>query len=313
MASTPPALEPVAVDVEPRLPQLLRHLFAVARITHPGTSPMALWRAGNLFRRQLMWLRELRSWHRAETPALQAIVRRRPSIVCAVSRPYINTAWHSARRLAVIREHYTLLSGALKVLDFDPAGRLTLAGLPLHAGKLDLVIDMPEWFAHEGELALNLFWNGRRIYSLVFSLGQDEGRLTAYVGALQGLRGSEARPIYRDLTHALHGLRPRELLLAVFRMLCGRIGVERVLAVSDHRRPSGSAYFATRTEVFTSYDAVWLAHGGHQGREGFFDLPLTLARRGSDSMPGRKRAQYRRRYEMLDDLDAAVTRSLAHT
>jgi uncharacterized protein VirK/YbjX len=303
----PPAAEDQAV---PPLATWLRQLGAVARQTHPGVSPIALWRAGHLFMQQLMCWRELRSWHSAATPALRAIVRHRPSIVCAVGRPYINTAWGGTRRLAAIRQHYTLLSTALKVLDFGPADRLSLASTPAGTGRLELVLDMPMWFAHEGELALNLFFKGRRVYSLVFSLGSEEGRLTAYIGALQGLGGIEARPMYRDLTHGLHGLRPRELLLAVFRMLCRCLGVERMLAVSDLRRPASSAYFATCSAVLTSYDAVWQAHGGLLGSEGFFELPLVLARRSADSVPGRKRAQYRRRYEMLDGLQAEVGRSL---
>jgi hypothetical protein len=56
----------------------------------------------------------------------------------------------------------------------------------------------------------------------------------------------------------------------------------------------------------TSYDSAWLEHHGVPVAGGFFELPTVAARRRHEEIPSRKRAQYRRRYEMLDLLDAQI-------
>lgn len=87
-------------------------------------------------------------------------------------------------------------------------------------------------------------------------------------------------------------------------------------------RVSSDPYFASHAAVFASYDTVWLENGGTPpadgaaGRHpeaGFFELSVVPVRRADAEIPSRKRAQYRRRYVMLDGLatqiDAAIRAS----
>jgi uncharacterized protein len=133
----------------------------------------------------------------------------------------------------------------------------------------------------------------------------------AYVGAMQGLRSPDALEIYRQLTHQWHGLRPRDLLLTAFRRVGLALGVTRILAIDDVHRVSSHAYFASSTQVLSSYDEIWRESGGLPTTDGFFELAPTTPRREADAVPPRKRALYRRRYAMLEELDGQIDASVA--
>ena len=282
------------------------HMLRLAKRNNPGLAPRPLWRTLQLFIGKMRWLGVLRTWYSdTSNPALVEMLSYRPDIVGAVRHPYVNTTWTARRRLCAIQLHYSLLRGPLEVLRFSPQRQVRVTTLAAGDASLDVILDKPKWFLHEGEVAINLFRDGQRLYSLVFLLGRSEGRKAAYVGALQGMGSAQALDVYRDLTHALHGLRPRDLLIHVFRVLCREMGVERILVVSDQNSMNKSGYF-DKVESQTSYDSAWLEHRGEPVEEGFFELPTANSRRPPDAIPSRKRAQYRRRYEMLDEFDARI-------
>lgn len=57
----------------------------------------------------------------------------------------------------------------------------------------------------------------------------------------------------------------------------------------------------------TDFSEFWQEAGGRSTEDIRFDeLPLVETRKTMEEVPTRKRAVYRRRFAMLDDLDAAV-------
>jgi uncharacterized protein VirK/YbjX len=303
----PPLTFTPAAEPDPPIGRLrlLWRLLTVAREAYPGVSPRACWGVVKLLGHKLRWLGSLRSWHSdASNPALREMLAHRPSLVLAVGRPYINDRWPVSRRLDAIWEHYSLLGGPLAFLRFDPGAQLLLATVETDVMPLRVVLDKPGWIACEGELAVNLYSGEQRLYSLAFSLGRDGGERVSYIGALQGLGDAKALEIYRSLTHGMHGMRPRDLLLAVFRMLCSELGVARIRAVSDEYSACRSSYFAKT--IPTSYDSAWIDHDGAPDGGGFYELAPRVSRRPRESIPSRKRAQYRRRYEMFDSLEQQI-------
>jgi uncharacterized protein VirK/YbjX len=227
------------------------------------------------------------------------MIDRHPFMPARARHPYLNAQWSLAERLQVVETHYALLQQA-RVLDFPLDASVVLLSLEHAEEGLTLVLDKPIWFVNEGEVAINLFSGRERIYSLLFTLGEDEGRRVAYVGALQGSGLLDAVERYRRLTRAAHGMRPRDLLFAAFRMLCLELGVDRILAVSDRANVSRSGYFQAYDDVFASHDDTWVEHGGVLGEDGFFEIAPQLKMRKPDEIPSRKRAVYRRRYAMLE-------------
>jgi len=209
--------------------------------------------------------------------------------------------------MGVIREHYRLLSRRFAFLRFPQD---SMIGLAYVDDAIQVCLSKPIKFEHEGELTINLFRRDIRLYSLVFTLGLRGSQRIAYAGALQGASGPDSLAIYRSLTHNMHGLRPRDLLVTAFRMFCRSLGIVRILAVSDDRRVCSSDYFESSAQVFSSYDSAWIDCGAVAADEGFFELPPTLSHRPPESIPTRKRAQYRRRYALLDAMSLKIDESV---
>jgi uncharacterized protein VirK/YbjX len=224
-----------------------------------------------------------------------------------VVHPYLNADWSATRKLDVIAGHYAMLDGRLGFLRFAATEVVALGNTPQ---GLHICLEKPATFEHEGEVNISLFSDATRLYSLVFTLSQQGSQRVAYVGALQGLHSADALEIYRVLTHSMFGLRPRDLLVDAFRMLCVALGVTRILAVSDAGRVSSKAYFSSSTQVFSSYDSAWLDAQALPVEEHFFELSPTRVERSVEDIPSRKRAQYRRRYAMLDALQEQIVLSV---
>ena len=287
---------------------LLSKLWRSANYRRPDTEPISLRRRLIHFLRCAPHLDTFSDWFgNPEHHALQQALAQRPSLAMCVVHPYLNTGWSAERKLSVVAAHYALLHGRLGFLRFAPPSAVALADL---GEGLKIRLDKPGKFEHEGELTINLFGGDLRLYSLVFTLAQVDSRLTAYAGALQGSCMPDALDIYRTLTHRMHGLRPRDLLVTAFRLLCLQLGVERILAVSDRCRVAANAYFDSSALVFSSYDVAWADNGGRLTPEGFFELSVQPGQRTVDDIPSRKRAQYRRRYAMVDTLSRQISDGL---
>ena len=258
----------------------------------------------------------LRGWAlRPSSAALSRALVHRPSLIGAIEAPYLNSRWSVDQRLDAIEGHYRLVTSPdLAFLDIKPQTRLPLATLDDLRPGLYVAVDQVGWLMQEGELVMSLFLGSRRIYALAFTLGDPDGERITWIGAVQGLPGAAARFLYRDLARRAHGVRPRELLLEAFRVFASTVGVRHILGVDNGACQRRARYFARRAaEVHLDYEAMWHIQGGRAIGGGFCELPVGPRRRRSDQIPSRKRAQYRRRYVLLEalaaDIEAAVERA----
>lgn len=300
------AAPPRATGRAGRVETALRLLDAV-RHPRPGTGTIGPARMAMHFLRCVPHLETFRDWlGHAAHPALRKEIDARPYLLTCVVHPYLNSAWPAQHRLAVIAAHYAALAGCCTLLRGALPARLADADQGLR-----FELDLPGPFEHEGESTLHLRRGAQDLYALAFTLGEIAGQRVAYVGALQGRRSPDALDTYRRLTHQWQGLRPRDLLLAAFRRLALTLGVTRILAVDNAHRVSSNAYFAASGQVRSSYDEVWAECGGAPVEGGFFELAPQAVRREDGAVPARKRALYRRRYEMLDDLHAQIDAAVA--
>jgi uncharacterized protein len=217
----------------------------------------------------------------------------------AIVWPYQCLSWDIGTRLGKICEHCSVLEDIGGPINFPIDDQLVLLDLSEIREGLRVIVDQPEWFMREGQLVINLFLKEVRIYSLAFSLSYREGKIIAFIGALQGTDFQGGLDLYRELTKAFYGLRPRDLLLELFDMLCKRLGVKEILAVSDSHRHHRSAYFGTEPRLFSvNYDEIWTDRGGTRVDPTCYRLQLGQ-RRDLDSLPSKKRSMYKRRYELL--------------
>lgn len=237
--------------------------------------------------------------------ALRRLMQSRPETIGAVVWPYQCSAWDARMRLARILDHYAVVARIGGAIDFPVDQELRLLDLHNLREGLAVVVDQPKWFMREGQITINLFSGDTRLYSLAFSLFPADDGFDAYVGAIQGRDIEGALEHYRDLTKAAHGMRPRDLIIELFRMFCIMLGVREIFAVSDAYRHHRSPYFGKSTEKKSAvdYDEVWEDRGGVRVDDMTYRLGRDSQHKDLADVPTKKRAMYRRRYQMLEVLN----------
>ena len=283
----------------------LVRVYRLGRDMHPNLTLGSFKHQVILMGRALVFLPAIRNWYGiSDNPLLTQALRRFPMMSGAMYWPYINHAWTMQRKLAAIDLHFRMLGGAARIIAVATFEEVELARLEEQYSGLRLVLDKAIWFLREGEIVLNLFVNDQRFYSIAFTLGMEDGQAVAMVGALQGSNSDAAQTVYRDITHALHGMRPRDLIMVAFKMLCAELDIGRIWAISSDMRQHNSPYFGNshKEKVLVAYNDVWIEHGGIALDNGFFEIPVKVSYKEMSEIPTRKRATYRRRYEMLDKL-----------
>ncbi|MCZ2105726.1 MAG: VirK/YbjX family protein [Burkholderiales bacterium] len=264
--------------------------------------------AGVQYRKPLMTLLEV-----SDSPALQCVRQDRPMVlVGTVIWPYICAAWEVPTRLEHLQAHYRIVDHLGAPLLFSVDEKLILARLDEMYDGLKIVLDQPQWFMREGGLTLNLFVGDFRAYSITFSFsGQLPDGITCLIGGLQGRDADEVNDLYRSLTGAAQGLRPRDLLLEILRMLCRYWKVQQIFAVRDSQRHHRHHYFGGDRVFDQDYDVIWQDRGGTLADDKlFYRLSVASQRRADSEIKSNKRSLYHRRYHLLDAIESEITTAL---
>ena len=229
----------------------------------------------------------------------------RSELLTLFEAPYINARWDAAMRIASARAHLDV-AARVALLDFNIDQSVCLLDLEMIGPGFHLVIDKPPFFAREGVATLNLFHENTRLFCLSFALEARDNAMHAVIGGIQGRKLPAILDVYRDFTKRSHGVRPRDFIVEVFRMICAALGVTHIKAVSDLCRHHRSTYFCAPVDrqMPLDYDAIWVERGGVAIDDAWWDIPLIRPAR--DNIPAKKRALYCARYQMFDDLAAAM-------
>lgn len=234
-----------------------------------------------------------------------------------VEWPYIHNEWSVPTKLNTIATHYELLSESNpKLMRVNSSQCLHICDLEHMSTSTYIGIDYAKWFTREGELAINVFREDLRVVTMAFTLSRYNGEVVLYIGAVQGIHGGvpteESLEIYRGLTKDFEGLRPRNLLLEVLKVVALKLGAKKILGVSEQNRHHRHRYFGNdqNTTFNNNYNVIWEENSGVLNQEtGFYDIPMRAAIRDISEIASKKRGQYRRRYEFIESLNNIISLS----
>ncbi|EOW6769764.1 VirK/YbjX family protein [Cronobacter muytjensii] len=249
----------------------------------------------------------------AQQPMLDALLHAQPGLPCRLHRPWLSVNVSRQQALAALEYHYQhivrLLPSALM------HGHLTRPGvtLALLTGKndaqyrLDLaaVADLDK----EGETTV-IFRDaaGVVLAEMTFTLCEVDGKSTLFIGGLQGAKAWVEHDKIQLATKACHGLFPKRLLLEAVCLLARHFAVSQILAVSNDTHIYRSWRYAKKKKdkLHADYDSFWASLGGEKDAQGLYHMPLHIARKSLEEIASKKRAEYRRRYELLDSMTAQI-------
>jgi uncharacterized protein VirK/YbjX len=290
---------------------LIKTLLATAPLVYPGSEPGFANRRMKYVARGLAQARLSQEWFALlRRPELAVIARHHPYIYCKLQRPYLNRKLTAPRRLETLKQHYQFVAARFsraKMEGVYATPGFQLAKIPLaDAGNfaVNLAYGRHE---KEGDLILNLvnLDSAEKLFELSVCITKFDGQGgEIFIGGLQGNKSANDREAIVSLTRAMHGLRPKALLVFALQQLAAVWKIGKIRAVADdthiYRHPH------KRKDLETSYDEFWRECGGTLADDGMFDLPVEFAPRDISTLKPNKRQMYRRRYLLLADIAAQI-------
>ncbi|MEO3417094.1 DUF535 family protein [Roseovarius sp. CAU 1744] len=273
-----------------------------------GTSLRERWLKARMFAAGIRHREALTRIRNApQDSALRMALDARAQMLGLLIWPYQCASWDTDKRLERFQAHYAEIDRIGAPLKFGLDEKLVLANLDAQYPGLRVVLYQPLWLMREGGLTISLFNEDTLIFALTFSLYSDaDGDRCALIGGCQGRNVDGILDVYRDLTKALHGLRPRDFLMECFGILCRIIDVRHAYAVSDRERHRRHPFFNQTGDFPQDYDIPWQERGGVLEPNGLYKFPQDPVRKTLDEIKPKKRSLYRKRFAFLDELEPRI-------
>lgn len=252
----------------------------------------------------------------AKQPRLMQMLQVQPGLPCRLHRPWLTVDMDRRQALESLTWHYQTMTRQLPAtlvkgyLSPQGATLLTLTGKDEQQFTVRLCADA--FMDKEGEATL-VFCNHQNtvLAEMTFTLCPFEGKTTLFIGGLQGAKAHVPHELIQGATKACHGLFPKRLLVETAMTLGAAFPVEHIVAVSNATHIYRSWRYRKKKEgkLLADYDSFWLSLGGQKQDNGHFMLPLAMPRKPMEEIASKKRAEYRRRYALLDSLTQHVTQA----
>lgn len=218
-------------------------------------------------------------------------------------------------RIKLVEEHMTYLTEHLKgdtAVDLyrnqsiklwqsqDDEEDLLLLKLTYHPGQ-----------RKEGLMSVWLDYEGEALYQMMFWIAKNKaGIWSLYIGAMQGPNAENSREIIKKVTKRCHAYRTKNLILHATQEVAKALGLQHIYAVTNYGYYANNHIRRDR-KLKTSFSDFWKESGGRPcADQRFYELPMTEYRKTMEEIPTRKRANYRRRFALLDEIDASIAKSI---
>ncbi|MFZ4832650.1 VirK/YbjX family protein [Rouxiella sp. Mn2063] len=248
----------------------------------------------------------------AQFPQSNEILSAQPTLPVKLHRPYMSANFSRSMALQSICAHYNYINQRLPLQ--LQRGHLSKQVLPIAnlEGKGEqiyrITFNAISHLDKEGEATM-MFVNAadQALAKVTFSFIDYQGQPTLFIGALQGSDGNIEHQAIQDATKACHGLFPKRILMEALLLMAEKMEMKQVFAVGNATHIYTSwRYKKRKNMMFADYDSFWETLGGEQTEQGYFRLPLRITHKPLESIASKKRAEYRRRYQLLDNMETEI-------
>lgn len=235
-----------------------------------------------------------------------------------LQRPYLMASLPTHQTCTALMDHYrfiqTLPLHRQRLLYSQNGGGNVLASFQGKSGEnYTLRLMTNDQMCKEGELSLQLENSEHVLAQMTFSILRIEGEMGLFIGGIQGPDAQTPHQVIQGATRDCHSLFPKRILLEGLLNLARGLNLAHVIAVSNETHIYKHwRYRSKKRHVFLAdYNAFLFAHGGQSRPDGNIALPLSLPRKSEQDIPSRKRAEYRRRYALFDEVACQINDVLA--
>ena len=163
----------------------------------------------------------------------------------------------------------------------------------------------------EGCLSLMMTYENQALYQIMFWFAKNpaDGQNVIYIGALQGPQNGNE--LIKGLTKAFYGYRTKNLIFYGMRSVAKALGITNIYAVANEGYYAMSHLRMDR-KLKTDFGAFWQECEGKQCSDRrFYIMPVAEYRKSMEELKPSKRAQHRRRFAKMEEMEDAVAKSLS--
>ena len=256
-----------------------------------------------------------------KTETRRALIKIQPNIIDFVPRRLFYAGSTVRERIALIEFHIAFLEKKL--------GAARLASLfhdepfPLWLGDFDDERKIELRLAgmrKEGLFSIELCVGSRVIYNINAWINRAEtpsqtpnenAPAALWIGAMQGTSADDAQEIIKACAKHMASYRPKNLILYAARAVARGLGCEKIIAVSNAGFYANNGLRLDR-KLKTNLDEFWTEADGEKTADArFYELKTVEHRKSLEEMKPNKRSMYRKRFKLLDEIDAAIANALA--
>lgn len=252
------------------------------------------------------------------SPQYASIVEHRPRLYVKPFRVYMSGRWDKHRRMKAILDTCNFINNSRKLLmqSVTENEGVTIARFTMKDGaEASVVLGYEEQFRKEGELVLFLRCQqlGGKMAAASFSFElNDSEDWVCRIGCVQGHRNMDEN-IAKAAQKLMHGFRPKSFMIFLVQEFVRSLGVEAIYGAGQSIQAFNRKHFIHIPMLHTisqDYNNLWLEAGGTLEKDGWFRLPTVPVRKTLEEIKSHKRATYKRRYEMMDNVSFEIFNSI---
>ena len=253
--------------------------------------------------------------HISKLPCMSQALKRQGVLPAKIHRPYLCSRFSVSMRAKAVIAHYqfiqNLKNNRMKELFLSDEDVL-LCSFDGRNGEKFTVTICTGYYDREGEVTLLLMMDNIQLGTLSFTIIERDGIPTFLIGGVQGAKKSTGNDFIRKATKTCFGLFPKKILMEVLLTIALQCSVRRIFAVGDNTHVFHRLRyrFSKRNCFHARYDEFWSSLSGSRTHDGLYILPFSFHRKPLEIVASKKRAEYRRRYELLDNLQTALLHNL---
>ncbi|MBQ7703884.1 MAG: DUF535 domain-containing protein [Selenomonadaceae bacterium] len=248
----------------------------------------------------------------SQSENLREIAEKFPFVYEQATRAFFYYKSTFDERIKIIEEHFKFLTRTMTenfLLKLYGGEKIFLWKMPLeeNLGELRLVISMHSGQKKEGLASIVLeLANNTPVYQIIFWIFEN----SMWIGALQGPNVENSKDLIKILTKKCHAYRTKNLILYAAQAVARALNLKKIYAVTNYGYYANNHIRSDR-KLKTSFSDFWQECGGSPTNDKrFFELPLVEKRKTFEEIPTQKRAVYRRRFTLLDEIDAAIFKNI---
>ena len=252
-----------------------------------------------------------------KTPERHALMMGNPSFIEQVTRSFFYKDSKLDERIQLVEEHVEILENKFNDEFFNAIYKPVKFGRKLKLWEMDVdekMLEMQLEFhpgqRKEGCLTLSVTLDNEYMYQLMFWAAKDkEGNPALFVGALQGPQNANEE--IKLLTKKCFGYRPKNLVFYGLRSFAKVLDMDRIYAVTTEGYYAMTGIRMDR-KLKIDFADFWKECEGepYASDKRFYVMPVEEHRKDMSELKPSKRAQHRRRFEMLDSIDGSSKESL---